>query len=516
VFGGKTWERLEKALKPEREMAVDFRIPVQKDAWALLGKTSWHGIGVGNFDAVFARHRVASAAENRVIHPESDWFWLGIELGWVGLAAVLGVLAAWLAQNWPRAHETHFYLRSGMVAGVLVFCLHGITDVSGHRVGALWPALLLFGLIRRPGADGTTPRAVGRAFRLAALVPGGAALWWLIAALGFTTWPTYATVDQARTRVQRLLSNGFFGQAAELATRALEFAPLDAGLYFNRAVAALGTDDIAGAVVDFHRSRHFEANSAEWCYVQGAALLLRSPVMAMAPWYEALERARRSWEGGTGRKQALYRRMLADSADFPEIRHEVRALAGDDPELIAVFLRSAGREEFDQELRKLLLADPELASIPDAQKSELFLLWAQKGDRQFLEEQLARKPEWQSAGWFALATLRAGRGEYPEACALFQQYGGAPVLPEVRRTEPRRQLERDFLLRPDDFYTGYSLFRAHLDEGDADAALLTVRKLTNQAGCPKYLHHLEGTLWAEREKWREAWLAWARYAGGVK
>jgi O-antigen ligase len=97
VFGGSTLERF--IGRPDRpaELSADYRLRIQPDALKLLKEASWHGIGLGNFEPVFAQHRVASMDDNRAIHPESDWLWLGIELGGLAPGLLLGESAAWLA-----------------------------------------------------------------------------------------------------------------------------------------------------------------------------------------------------------------------------------------------------------------------------------------------------------------------------------------------------------------------------------------------------------------------------------
>jgi len=148
LFGGRTLERFTGSTDRPVDLAADLRFGIHADALKLLTQVSWHGVGLGNFEPVFALHRVKSAGNNRVVHPESDWFWTGIELGWVAPALILAGAVFWLVRHWPERSAASFYLLSAIAVGVILFLAHGLVDVSGHRLGTLWPMIFLASLLR--------------------------------------------------------------------------------------------------------------------------------------------------------------------------------------------------------------------------------------------------------------------------------------------------------------------------------------------------------------------------------
>ena len=82
LFGGQTFERFNLRSPEGSGLATDLRWAIFRDALQLIRASPWCGIGLGNFDEVFAVFRNASLTSARTIHPESDWFWLWVELGW--------------------------------------------------------------------------------------------------------------------------------------------------------------------------------------------------------------------------------------------------------------------------------------------------------------------------------------------------------------------------------------------------------------------------------------------------
>jgi len=148
VFGGGTLERFTGRPNRPVDLTADLRFKIYADALKLLPQVSWHGVGLGNFEPVFALHRVKSTGNNRLAHPESDWFWAGLELGWLAPALILAGAIYWLARHWPSRSEPSFYLLSAIAVGAILFLAHGLVDVSGHRLGTLWPMIFLASLLR--------------------------------------------------------------------------------------------------------------------------------------------------------------------------------------------------------------------------------------------------------------------------------------------------------------------------------------------------------------------------------
>src|SRR2546423_6056883 len=169
LFGGQTFERFN-LRAGDTGVATDLRWAIFRDALHLIGASPWCGIGLGNFDEVFAVFRDVSLTSARTIHPESDWFWFCVEAGWPAIALIVIGIVLFVRRVFPLSEGTNQRFRVAALIAVLLFALHGLVDVSGHRVGTAFAALFLFGpTLRRPG-EFRQSFAVPIVFRLVGLI----------------------------------------------------------------------------------------------------------------------------------------------------------------------------------------------------------------------------------------------------------------------------------------------------------------------------------------------------------
>jgi hypothetical protein len=558
LFGGRTLERFTGSPDRPMDVTTDLRFKIYSDALKLLPEVSWHGVGLGNFEPVFALHRVKSAGNNRLMHPESDWFWTGIELGWVAPVLVLAGAIFWLVRHWPERSAASFYLLSAIAVGVIAFLAHGLVDVSGHRLGTLWPMIFLASLLRdsrnedklertgtmnrsglnvgqasrlpserkvlptsrRQGVSsaGEMPaarygsskepeqrRGVSRAYRLAAVLLAMTASAWLLSAFGAAPFPTSASLERVRRDLVRAHDMRSFDFVIRLANEGLRFAPLNWELYFHRALAqARLSPHLDEMQMDFRRARFLEPNMVAVPFEEGQVWLAREPRLALGAWNAALRRAGPD-------KAALYRQMLSDAAGTPEIRDDLRALALDEPELLLVFLAQATPQEAAVELDRVLTEDPTLKTLAREQQKVFFLLWAKHGNKELLHESFRANPAWLETGWPAYALVLAGRGNVQEACELVSSRVAEPALPAFTLQKPVAELRRALLLSTNDFVIGFALYQAQLAANETDDALETLRKLTAAPDCPRYFFYLHAQIAMKRGAWEDAWRAWKKF-----
>jgi hypothetical protein len=506
LFGGETLQRFRPKEDTHLSPVLDFRLLVQRDALALVPAASWHGLGLGNFEPVFARHRVLSASEIRAHHPDSDWLWLGLEMGVFAPLLVFAAAALLLRQCWPFGAGSERRLRSAATLCVALFVAHGFVDVSAHRVGTLWPAIFLLGLARNHAFD---PRLTVRkiwAFRALGLGMVILGLVWLAASFGGWPLPTAGALAHHQSRIAGALERRQYAEAGRRATQALRIAPLDWQLYFQRAAAgALNSPADPLAARDFARARHLEPLASAVPMEEGKIWLGRDPARAEAAWAEALRRSPRS---ATGR----FEEMLLAAWHRPEMRDPLWRLTGADARLKLMFFRIAERPEFAEKLGELLASDPALRGFTAAHLRELFLIWAVKGDRAALERHLEANPKWLEVGGDWLAEFEAGQRNFQRAWEIARRHSPAPALPPLVVTRSLGQLEREFQLRPHDIPAGIALYAAQIKADQAEAALGTLRQLLGLAKCPPYVGYLEAELLGRLGRWEEAWMAWKRYA----
>ena len=507
VFGGKTLERFN--LRGEGSgvtVTSDFRWLIFQDAWQLIRASPPTGIGLGNFEPVFATFREASFGQAKALHPESDWLWLGAEAGPLAIFLVLIGSAILLWRMFPMSEGTNQRFRLAAFIGALLFGLHGVVDVSGHRVGTAYAGVLLLGLaLKRPLAfrrSVSIPiifRVLGAALAVTGVV-------WTYAGLTHASLPGGIGADNERRAATEANQRQDFDATIRHANRGLASAPLDWRLYFLRALGTVGANGAPGAALDdFRRARFLEPNSFEVPYQEGVAWLTRQPALAMTAWREALRRA------GPQRAE-LYGRMLSSAAmSNRTVNRMLEEFGSSQPDLALAYLERVKGEAFTSALNRLLEHDPDLQSLRDEQRVRLFDLWSERGDVAQLAALIERQPALLALAWRGVAKHAAAREDFRAAYELSTRFGDTPALPEKLTGSSIEELQRAVYSSHNNYGAGFTLYDEQLRAGNVDDALTTARRFTNAAGAPAYFHYLEAQAWAAKENWERAWAARQAY-----
>jgi O-antigen ligase len=512
LAGGQTLARFHLQKFAGVDFTADFRWSIFHDAWRMIRSSPWAGLGLGNFEPVFAIFRDASLGNSRSLHPESDWLWLWAELGWLAIPLILFGATLLIRRVAPLQAGTNQRFRLAALIGALMFALHGLIDVSAHRVGTAYSALFLLGLsLHRPSRLplSKTTSWVFRVFGFALLAVGAS---WTSATRSMALLPGSVGVANAK-QLAAVASRGLnFPEAINLTTRALEWAPLDWELYFLRATAKVAERlPSQEALDDFRRARFLEPNSYAVPLQEGFAWLHRRPELAAVAWRDALQRA------GSKRTDVfrgiIYQATLTD----PIARKIIEQLALGEQELALIYFAQLGSDEFRPAFAKFFGIDPDLLQMKPEEKRQLFELWDKRGDPAALLAAVEGHPEWLQYAWRPVAKARAVSGDFRGACELLQKYDSDTTFPPLETGQSLEQL-RNGVYRADNFSAGYTLYREQVQRGQIRDALDTIRHFTNRGAVPAYFHLLEAQAWAANEKWESSWNAWKEFekAKGVE
>jgi len=501
LFGGETIERFHLRETGGRNFS-DFRALVFRDTYQLIRASPWCGIGLGNFNEIFAVFRDASLNGAHALHPESDWLWLWAELGWPAVVVVIAGLSLFVRRIFPLQEGTNQRFRGAAMIAAILFALHGVVDVSGHRIGTAFAGIFFLGLALRRPAEVRPSITVPVAFRLvglALLVSGSA---WVFAARYDKPLPGVVGVE-SELALATAASRGLnFGEAIERTTRALEWAPLKWQLYFSRALAKVGAKRPApDALDDFHRARFLEPNAYELPYQEGMSWLTRDSSLAFVAWREALRRA-------DAQRDEVFGRMLPLAARHNrKVYQSLEEFGMAHPDLALIFLAQSGGTEFMSALQSLLDRDPALQTMSDEEKFSLFKVWSARGDRAELVRSVAANPQWMPFAWRGVANYQATQKNFRAAVEITRQYADKPALPPVAQNSTIDQLRQALHANPDNYALGFQLYREQMQQHLVEEALVTVRHFTELPGAPRYFHFLEAEAWAEKQDWERAWNA---------
>jgi len=505
LFGGQTFERFHLRDLGSAGISTDFQWQIFHDTFRLIRDSPWWGIGFGNFESIFAICRDASLSYRRALHPESDWLWLWTELGWPAVVLTLVGIALLVRRVSPLRVGTNQGYRLAALIAVLLFAIHGIVDVSGHRVGTVFAAVFLLGCSLHRPLSLKTSRWTSILFRFVGLVLLAAGLSLFVAARSEKPLPGSVGVSSAKQLSAVADTELNFSETKALTTRALQWAPLDWELYLARAIAEVELKQTQNAVDDFRRARFLEPIAYEVPLAEGNAWLPYRPMLAVTAWREALRRA-------GPLRPAVYASMLSDaSLRSPEVSRILEAIGLSEHDLALPYLNRVSDASFNRALTQLLRNDPNLQSFSETEKLALFAFWSERGDPEEISRAVEQHPDWIRYAWLGMAKYKASKNDFRAAYQLTQQYGESVALPRVATNFSLQDLETRFHAAPNNYGIGYELYRAQMQNGRIDDALVTARHFSERPNSPAYFYFLEAQCWAEKQNWERAWYAWQAF-----
>ena len=511
VDGGATLLRFGKETTGFFLPSQNLRLLIYHDAIALIGKSPLLGIGLGNFRPIFALNRNYSANLSQAAHPESDWLWSAADMGAIGLVLGLVLFFWWLKQCPPFNAGTSRLLRAAAMICAIAFAIHGLFDVSGHRLGALWPAIFFASIAIHPGNEYRRSKAAPIIFRIIGALLIAIGCWWIASVCGVKAPPTTATVERLRSQAEAAVAAEDYDRVMTVTSAALTIAPLDWEFYFRRGVAEAGLFHARSETKrDFAIARYLLPTWPDLYLKEGTVLLsVGEPDLAFDVWEEGMRRI-------PSEAPHLYSQIFGLIESDTALLDDWRQLGQTNKECLLIFLQNAGPFEFQIELQGLLSENPRLQSFSATELGALFSAWYQKGDKLWLAETLRENPDWQTIAWRELARAYADKQDYRQACETVQKFEERPEIAERHAEESLDKLAARFRVNRTDIDDGLALYFAQAREGQIDAALRTVRELAALPDGPKYLYYLEAQLWAQKGEWKDAWQAFERFGFGKK
>lgn len=500
LYGGVAVDRL------QNEAPIGFRGKIWADTWQLIRHSPWTGIGMGNFEGIFALFRQQSAIEQRVLHPESDWLWVAAELGPLSIIALLGGLVALGRRALPFSVGSDRPLRSATMVGSLGFLAHSFVDVSGHRLGSLLPAILLASLSLHPSREITRPSVTEKKVqRIAGAIFCAAGLLWIFASL--FSIPLPGRLAAALNQREAVKANGEarFMEAASLSSRSLDSDPLQYLSYYNRGAALAYSDAATAADADFRRALLLQPTSVKLAWTISTIWIIQDPAFAPGAWAECFRRAKPS------ERSYHYANAMSVGYPSPLLRESLWQMAEKDHALQLIYLAAASPKDFEERLSAIRLVDPVLDEYNLGEKQALFHLWIQRDDPTKLAQLIQHQEDWHQAGWKILAADAASREKLDEACAIARKYLPVPKYPDTSILPTQKEARLRLLANPGDIPAAYALYlRAAMDRSPLDT-LRVLKAALKEPNCPTYITYLSALAHADQQQWLEAWDAFKRY-----
>lgn len=504
--GGKTAVRFGRETAEFFSLSQNMRFAIYRDAFDLSLKSPFTGIGLKNFAAVFTTNQHFSLGPNIAVHPESDWIWSAVEMGWFAPLLIVLLFCWWTARCLPFERGTFRLLRLAAFICGCGFVLHGLFDVPGHRIGALWPALLIASTALHPKFVFDHSRAIPILFRVLGPVLIAVGTWWSVSLVRADLLPTTETLNRSLEEIESAGERSDYQTMLTHASQALKIAPLNWELYFKRgfAEAALYRPR-AETVRDFSIARYLLPNWADLYAKEGQVwLALGEPDLGFDLWKEGIDRL-------GDQAPSLYEQISAAVKPDAELRERWRDLGHANKKCVMIFLRNASPTEFELEVNRLVFEDPELKSFTPAELKGVFQLWYDYGDQLALAEILRQHPEWQKIAWHELARVYANHQDYRQAYETVARFSPPPPLPKIDPSESIDSLAKRFRISRDNANDGLRVALAQLKAGDLDDALAMLKALSVMQGAPHSLSYVESEIWARKGEWQKAWQALSQF-----
>lgn len=492
------------------EWGSDFRILIFRDTLKMIQDAPLTGVGLGNFSTIFPQYRNLSRTEHNVVHPESDLSWLAAEGGLV----VILFLAIFIISYFRKclgsitAHSGAY--RMIALTGVIMFLVHGLFDVSGHRPGTAYFAII-FAALALPNTvnNGSTVKPViWRCMGGGLLFVG---VLWMIGGIFYL--PTHSTmaldIQESRAAESRSLHD--LERASQAVDAVIALQPLQWRGYFQRAQIALSRGgDRFEVEQDFRRARFVEPNLEMIAYEEGLVWLPYDVKRTVSAWRDALNRT-------VGSRSRLFEVMLREAYRNDALMEGLIELSQAYPDFRARLILYLRGEALSRELGEELLSDPSLGKFTMNQRTAIVKHWLGYGEIDGVEAYLEAFGDTLDSPWFMFAQLRFKQVRLEEAVGMIRGGLAVPEIPEVAVDRSQIDgLKRVFFLSKNDFSRGTALMSYYLESGEYREALRVIDALLQRSKSPAYVYYWRAEVLYQLKDYSGSWYAFEAYWKQIK
>ncbi len=352
----------ENAADDEEQVAslddVDFRVPIARDTFQLIGGFPLTGVGSGQFRWVFPQYRdlTVTAHTSVAAHPESSWYWLAAEWGLPAALCLLVLVILIYVGGYRNIRERgnrDRALRFGCLVASAMVPLHSLFDVPAHRPSLLLASLVLFVISQNhQAAPELAPKKWSRAL---GVVVGLCLMTTGVLLLGATSFgwrkplivqsaedlaegaELYKKIKEEANPLNPLQSLPMRKEVVEVAGQITADVPLDGRLYRLRALASLPlVDRNKETAADFAIDRALIPFSIRIPKIHAAASL---------PYLD--EEVAKGWEAALKNADRIDEIKGETSRDRDAVIRSIRSVVRKNPRFEAMALKVIGIEKFE-------------------------------------------------------------------------------------------------------------------------------------------------------------------------
>ncbi|MEM8867382.1 MAG: O-antigen ligase family protein [Verrucomicrobiota bacterium] len=501
----KSVSRISDFLMSPTEWDEAFRASVYRDSLEMIMDAPLTGVGVGNFEAVFPQYREESRNYQRVAHPESDYLWVATEGGLLLLVALLGILFIFFRSCRGLSEGKGGSYRVAALAATIVFILHSLVDVSGHRPGTAYFALFVAALTlpMRGVVRPKLPKLLTRLVGLALMIYGA---FWLFIGVSGQPSKGEAELVYLTEQIDRAIQQGDFEKAHALVERRIGSRPMDWQGYFQRAQLTLAeSGNLSAAALDFRRARFVEPVLAAVSYDEGFVWLPYDYGRAISAWRKTLNREAENMDN-------YYGRIIRAGRGDPDFLNRIAQLSETSLHYRHLFLLSLRGETLMAEIERELVRDPSLSQFSTAQREEILDRWIDRGDLVSAQAYLDLYADELPDVWWLRALLYEAQAKFEPAVETVRKHLEPALIPEVPfEVDDVTRIERAYALTKSDIVKGTALLKFYLANDDIIKALDICESLSEGKDPPAYALYWRAELLYRLNDIVESWYSFEKY-----
>lgn len=478
----------------------DGRIQFYRMTMAMVADAPLTGFGLGNFEYVFPFYLdFEPMFDLRPLHPESSWLWLLSEGGWLLVVAMTVALIVLVAQGYSARRSRAATARSIGLACAVLLAFNSFFEVSGHRLGTLFPVILLASLALPPTKEGEISGFLRGLARAAGGILLATGLLWILAGTGVPLLPSVQGVAALQQRALSRKNAGQDDQAIGLLEQCESLRPLDWNFHWTLSGWLLEKKQIDEAWQEFRAANALlpylywtiERQAEKWIEV--------SPGRAASAILEAMARAPK------GKRVPIYASFLRKSAGHAALRTTLFRLFPDDSEYEFVRIQQSPPDAAAKRLARFIRRTENLALVPDHLVAPVLRFMLDQGKTEDIDRIVAENPRLKRAGWQVLVEREARGKRIKEALELYFNYGPRPALPASLSRSDLRSVERAAALAPMDIATAIAYYQALAMARRDDDAFWQLRRIMESPLAPPYIWFLAAQAAHRRGDYEEAW-----------
>jgi len=471
----------------EGEASEDARVQFYRMTMAVVAGSPLAGFGLGNFEYVFPFYLdFEPMFDRRPVHPESSWLWLASEGGWLLLVAVAVALFILFRVSFTARKSRASTMRSVGLACAAMLAFNAAFEVSAHRIGTLFPVIVLACLALPPtkGAEfGAMLRGAAKASGVLFMAIG---LVWLAGGWGFAMLPSVQGISALQDEAKAAKDSARPEEAIELLHRCEKFRPLDWNIHWTLSGWMLEQGQLDPAWQEF-RSANALLPYLYWTIRDGALKwMTASPGRAATAILQALSRAPEA------KRPEIYGDFLNKSANNPPLRSMLLRLFPDNDEFEFVRIRQATPQASAKRLRRLIAQTDNLSGADESLAASVLRLMLQRGQLAEIDAVVGENLRLKRIAWDVLFERELQEKRTKEALDIYFTYSPRPSIPAALNRSDLRSVERAAALAPMDIATSIAYYQALEAAQREDDAMWQLRRIMELPNAPAYIWFLAG------------------------